>query len=113
MTDDDYQVNTRYCIAVAGHMIDMATISTAELAVELKSRGELGPIINDMEEPICLFVTNTKSLVAELSKRDVVKTHEISSGLIFEVRKNRRMTLGADKTLDEGEGPCTILVIKE
>ena len=62
---------------------------------------------------IDLSSVSTAELVDELATRDSVNLHTISSGLIFEVRKNRRMTLGADKALDEGNGPCTILVVRE
>jgi len=40
MSDDVYTVQTRYCIAVDGHLVDMTTISTDLLVNELTSRDE-------------------------------------------------------------------------
>ena len=59
-------------------MIDLSTISTAELVAELKTRHELCPVLDEMtRDPMCLFVTTTESLVKELSKRDGVEYADI------------------------------------
>lgn len=51
--------------------------STAELVAELKTRYELCPVVDDMGEPVCMFVTTRKSLVTELCKRDGVESSDI------------------------------------
>lgn len=58
-------------------MIDLSTISTDELVAELKGRHELCPVVDDMDEPVCMFVTTLKSLVTELCKRDGVESSDI------------------------------------
>ena len=58
-------------------MIDLSTISTDELVAELKTRHELCPVVDDMNEPVCMFVTTRKSLVTELCKRSGVESLDI------------------------------------
>ena len=58
-------------------MIDLSTISTDELVAELKTRHALCPVVDDMNEPVCMFVTTRKSLVTELCKRDGVVSSDI------------------------------------
>lgn len=50
---DDYTVNTRHCLAIDGHMIDMVTISTAELVEELSKRD--GTFIEDLINPYDIY----------------------------------------------------------
>jgi len=51
--------------------------TTDELVAELKGRHELCPVVDDMGEPVCMFVTTRKSLVTELCKRDGVESSDI------------------------------------
>lgn len=54
----------------------------------------------------------TADLVRELEGREGVETMEIPEDLVFEIRQNRLMTLGADEELSNGKGPATILVVR-
>jgi len=51
--------------------------TTDELVAELKGRHELCPVVDDMDAPVCMFVTTRKSLVTELCKRDGVESSDI------------------------------------
>ena len=51
--------------------------TTDELVAELKTRHALCPVVDDMNEPVCMFVTTRKSLVTELCKRDGVESSDI------------------------------------
>ena len=57
--------------------VSLKGFSTAELVAELKTRYELCPVVDDMGEPVCMFVTTRKSLVTELCKRDGVESSDI------------------------------------
>ena len=51
--------------------------TTDELVAELKGRHELCPVVDEMTQPVCLFVTTLESLVTELCKRDGVESSDI------------------------------------
>lgn len=57
--------------------VSLKGFSTAELVAELKTRYELCPVVDDMDAPVCMFVTTRKSLVTELCKRDGVESSDI------------------------------------
>lgn len=88
----------------------LSSIPTADLVTELKGRHELCPVVDDMDDPVCMFVTTLKSLVTELCKRDGVKHYTAGEGDIVDVR----ITYPYGGTgNEETNGPCKILVVRE
>jgi len=57
--------------------MNLSEIPTLDLITELKSRHELCPVINEMGDPVCMFVSTTESLVNELLRRDGVESSDI------------------------------------
>jgi len=55
----------------------LSTYSTSDLIAELKSRHELCPCLDEMEQPVCVCVTSTKSLVKEFLSRDGIESINI------------------------------------
>ena len=83
--------------------------STAELIAELKTRShdEICPVINEMGEPACVFTIPTKSLVAELTKRDGVCHAMISNDDYYAIIASNNQ--GNIKIGGNNRGPIKIL----
>jgi len=57
--------------------VSLKQFTTAKIVAELKTRHALCPVVDDMDEPVCMFVTTRKSLVTELCKRPGVESSDI------------------------------------
>ena len=101
-------------IPVKTGRVSLKGFTTAELIAELKSRHELCPVVNEMNEPVCMFVTTTDSLIRELKRRngDAVGVFKIEQH--FRIEK-----CSADDTsiqwhhVCSGGGPATIIVVEQ
>lgn len=96
--------------------------TTHELIAELKSRHELCPVVDEMDEPVCMFVTTTDSLIRELKRRDgdavgvfKIKQHfriEECSADAFNIPGVGYMSIQWHHVCS-GSGPTTIIVVEQ
>jgi hypothetical protein len=69
----------------------LSSISTADLVKELKSRHELCPVLDEMDQPVCMFVSTTKSLVKELERREGVTKYHVENGQQCSIQINNEV----------------------
>ena len=88
--------------------------TTHELIAELKRRHELCPVVDEMDEPVCMFVTTTDSLIRELKRRDgdAVGVFKIKQHFRIEECSADDMSIQWHHVCS-GSGPTTIIVVEQ